>query len=71
MNAALRSLIGAALILGSLPAVTIAQQGELRLSRGGPLTVRFQGSQIIGRSEKNPLHERMPHLFLRSRLISI
>ena len=52
MNAtALRYLAGAVLILGSVPAVTTAQEGELRLSSGGKLTVRFQGSQIIGRAE--------------------
>jgi predicted component of type VI protein secretion system len=53
---ALRSLAGAVLILGIVPAVTTAQEGELRFSSGGTLTVRFRGSQIIGRAESCSLN---------------
>jgi predicted component of type VI protein secretion system len=46
----------AVLILGSVPAVASAQEGELRLAGGGALTVRFQGSQIVGRAESCSLN---------------
>jgi predicted component of type VI protein secretion system len=55
MNATVRWSLIAVCILGSVPAV-MAQEGELRLSSGGRLTVRFQGSQIIGRAESCSLN---------------
>jgi TPR repeat protein len=47
--ASLHSFAAALAILGSVPAVAIGQDGELRLA-SGTLKVRFQGSQIIGRA---------------------